>query len=188
MLEQPSFEIVQLTPDDWQIYRELRLAALTQDAFAFGATFEREQRLEEADLRARLERRAMFAARVNGDFIGLVGGVPSDEEHTADLISMWVAPEVRRRSIGHALVRAVLEWAGEQGFDHVKLWVTEGNQPAERLYARNGFVPTGEREHIRPNDPDNWEIEMVYEIEEPSPGVQNRPEGTRLWGTKPIQG
>jgi ribosomal protein S18 acetylase RimI-like enzyme len=157
-------EIERLTPDDWQIYRDFRLAALTQDAFAFGATLERERQLEEADLRARLEHRAMFAARLNERFVGLVGGIPSDEDHIADLISMWVAPEARRRSIGHALVRAVLDWAREQRFDHVKLWVTEGNKAAERLYERNGFVPTGEREHIRPNDPDNWEIAMVCRV------------------------
>src|SRR4051794_37335123 len=157
-------EIVRLTTDDWQIYRDLRLAALTHDAFAFGATLERERQLEEADLRTRLHQRAMFAARLNGRFVGLVGGIPSDEEQIADLISMWVAPEARRRNVGHALVRAVLDWAREHRFSHVKLWVTEGNEPAERLYARNGFVPTGGRQDIRPDDPDHWEIEMVCRL------------------------
>jgi ribosomal protein S18 acetylase RimI-like enzyme len=161
MIESPRPEIRRLTPDEWKIYRDLRFAALTNDAIAFGSTVERERQFGEADFRARLEQRAMFAARVGDHYVGLVGGVDFDQTGVADLISMWVAPEARRRGIGDALVRAVLDWARDQGFDQVELWVTEGNDSAERLYARHGFTRTGERQHIRPNNPDTWEVRMV---------------------------
>jgi ribosomal protein S18 acetylase RimI-like enzyme len=161
MVEPPRPEIRRLTPDDWKIYRDLRLAALTMDAFAFGSTVDRERQLGEADFRARLEQRAMFAARVGDQYVGMVGGVDFDQAGAADLISMWVALEARRQGIGDALVRAVLDWARDQGFEQMKLWVTEGNDPAERLYARHGFIRTGIRQHIRPNDPDHMELEMV---------------------------
>lgn len=164
MAERTQVDIVRLTPDDWPVYCDLRVAGLTQDAFAFGSTLERENQLGEADLRARLQRRAMFAARVGDQYLGLVGGQTADEQGTADLLSMWVAPQARRAGVGSALVRAVIDWAREQGFHQVKLWFTEGNEAAERLYLRHGFKLTGERQHIRPNDPDHWELEMVCEL------------------------
>jgi ribosomal protein S18 acetylase RimI-like enzyme len=169
MIESPRPEICRLTPDDWKIYRDLRLTALTNDALAYGSTVERERQFGEADFRARLEQRAMFAACVGDHDVGLVGGVDFDQSGVADLISMWVAPEARRQGIGDALVRTVLDWARDQGFDQVELWVTEGNDSAERLYARHGFTRTGERQHIRPNDPDTWEVKMVLRLHSTPP-------------------
>jgi ribosomal protein S18 acetylase RimI-like enzyme len=169
MIESPRPEIRRLTPDEWKIYRDLRFAALTNDAIAFGSTVERERQFGEADFRARLEQRAMFAARVGDHYVGLVGGVDFDQAGVADLMSMWVAPEARRRGIGDALVRAVLDWARDQGFDQVELWVTEGNDSAERLYSRNGFIRTGERQHIRPNNLDTWEVKMVLRFHSTPP-------------------
>jgi ribosomal protein S18 acetylase RimI-like enzyme len=165
MAEGVPFEIVHLTPDDWEIYRELRLAALTHDAFAFGSTLEREQRHSESDFRERLQQRASFAARLDNHYVGLVGVLPADENRTGHLISMWVSPAGRCRGIGGALVRAVLEWAQAEGCERVKLWVTEGNEPAKRLYARNGFVPTGENQAIRPGEWSRLEYAMECAFE-----------------------
>jgi len=70
-------------------------------------------------------------------------------------ISMWVAPEARGKSIGAALIAAVVDWARRQGFDRLLLDVADDNIPAISLYARKGFEPTGAvsslpapREHI----------------------------------------
>jgi GNAT superfamily N-acetyltransferase len=161
MPDRLPFDIVRLTPDDWRVYREVRQAALADAPWAFGGTLEREQAFVESDYRTRLQGRASFAARVGERYVGLVGGLFQETDGAALLISMWVAPSARGQGVGDALVKAVLKWAREIGCEQVRLWVTEGNEPAERLYARNGFVPTGEKQAIRPGEWDRLEIAMV---------------------------
>jgi GNAT superfamily N-acetyltransferase len=155
------FELMRLTPDDWQAYRALRLAALADAPEAFGSTLAKERGLDEAAWRAKLGYRVQFVARQGGAAVGTAGGERcGDVAGAALLVFMWVAPGMRGCGVGDVLVRTVLEWARAQGLDPVRAWVTEGNLPAERLYARHGFVRTGERQPIREEDPTRLELAM----------------------------
>ena len=58
---------------------------------------------------------------------------------------MWVAPDKRRRGTAARMLQAAYEWARAAGTQTLTLWVTEGNDPAKRLYESLGFQPTGER-------------------------------------------
>jgi GNAT superfamily N-acetyltransferase len=161
MSDRSQPEIVRLTVDDWPAYRELRLQALADAPWAFGSTLAREKAFSEEDFRVRLSQRAQWAAKVDGSFVGTVGGMLIDEGDGPHLISMWVHPDGRGQGIGGLLVRAVLDWARDSGHERVRLWVTEGNKPAERLYAKNGFVRTGESQLARADDPSRLEVAMV---------------------------
>ena len=72
---------------------------------------------------------------------------------------MWVAPSARSGGIGRRLVTAVVDWARTIDADRVELWVTDGNEPARRLYARHGFVVTGDVTPL-PSDPCRHEVRM----------------------------
>ena len=74
---------------------------------------------------------------------GLVAVVADGDNHHADLVSMWVRPDMRGKGVGDALVAAVVAWAHERG-RALRLYVVEDNAPALTLYARHGFHPTGE--------------------------------------------
>ena len=52
-----------------------------------------------------------------------------------------VAPAMRRRGAGLALLRHAAWWARGQGARHLALAVTEANGPANALYARAGMTP-----------------------------------------------
>jgi GNAT superfamily N-acetyltransferase len=65
------------------------------------------------------------------------------ETDTAWLISMWVAPEVRRTGVGGALVDIVIEWAHSNSVSRLLLDVADNNLPAVSLYDRKGFRPNG---------------------------------------------
>ena len=155
---------------DVETYKRLRLAALADSPSAFGSTFERESDLTDDDWATRARGsasgsdRAMFFACDGQDVVGLAGGyreeaAPSDVE----LISMWTSPAVRRRGAGRLLVAAVVDWAIATGADHVHLWVTSGNEPAQALYEAMGFVATGDVQPL-PSDPCRDEVRMSLAV------------------------
>ena len=82
-----------------------------------------------------------------GEPAGLVLGAdgPAGRRH---LHAMWVHPDHRGVRVGAALVAAVRAWAVADGADELVLWVVDGNTAAIRLYAREGFAPTGVREPV----------------------------------------
>lgn len=135
-------EIQYLTPDDWSLWRELRLEALAESSHAFGSTLadwtgpgDTEQRW-----RARLtDVPCNIVLRLDGSPAGMVGAHLRDDG-TVELISLWVAPAARGRGVGDAAVRAVLDWAAPR---EVVLSVKSANATAAALYRRHGFLDAG---------------------------------------------
>jgi ribosomal protein S18 acetylase RimI-like enzyme len=67
-----------------------------------------------------------------------------------------VVPAARRRGIGDAVMRAVLDEAARLGLEEVSLEVLVQNEPALRLYERLGF------EHVR--ELEIWEVEASNDV------------------------
>lgn len=63
----------------------------------------------------------------------------------AELLNLAVPGDHRRRGIGTALVRRILETAAEEGIRSVYLEVRESNSAARKLYASHGFTEVGRR-------------------------------------------
>lgn len=61
------------------------------------------------------------------------------------LLGVWVAPEARGQGVLDELVDAAGAWTASRGVDRMTLWVHEENLRAQRVYARLGFTPTGQR-------------------------------------------
>ncbi len=150
-----------MTPEDWQLYRRVRLAALKEAPYAFGSRYEAEVKAPESRWRQALVDRTRFVAEVDGVVAGTVSGGEGDATGAAAMTAMWVDPRFRRQGVGGALVRHLLEWARSALYDVMVLWVTDVNADAERLYARNGFVSTGAAQEIRPGE---FEHEMSRKI------------------------
>jgi GNAT superfamily N-acetyltransferase len=150
----------ELVEDDWELLRDVRLAALSDAPHAFGSTYAREVAFSEEQWRGRILGRGVT-------FFGFLAEVPEPAgvsgvytaEGVADLVSMWVRPSARGRGVGEALIEAATEWAKARGYDTLYLWVTESNSPARRLYERCGFAPTGERQPL-PSDTALSEIQL----------------------------
>jgi ribosomal protein S18 acetylase RimI-like enzyme len=151
----------EITADDWELMRDVRLSALAEAPYAFGSTYAREAAFTEERWRGRIsERSVTFFAHDDPDVPapdGLAGVYV--EDGTADLVSMWVRPSSRGRQVGEALVEAAARWAKARDFCALFLWVTETNTAARRLYERCGFTATGESQPL-PSDPALPEIRM----------------------------
>jgi GNAT superfamily N-acetyltransferase len=155
--------IRQIAPDDWRVYRDIRLAALREAPYAFGSTFEAEVGAAEERWRRAVTDRARFVAEIDGRVVGTVGAGAGELPDTAALTALWVEPGFRGQGVGAALVGAVIGWANGQRYETVLLWVTEANQHAERLYERLGFIRTGRVTEVRQGEP-ALENEMSREL------------------------
>lgn len=148
-----------LATEDWMLYRAIRLAALADAPEAFGSTLGREQAFTADTWRGRLTKRNQFVAEDAGEACGLVGVIPAEPD-VAELVSMWVHPAARGRGAGDLLVLEALRWANDQNLPQVRLWVADGNDSAERLYARHGFQRTGQVQPVREGE-DKLEFAMA---------------------------
>lgn len=154
-------------PDDWAVLRDVRIAALTDAPEAFGSTLSRELAFSEDVWRGRLRDDsqrgyAQFVATLDENVAGTIGLIRSGERSdVVEMVSMWVAPGARGRGIGDLLVATLIDTAGNAGYIGVDLWVAEGNDSAERLYARHGFVRTGVVQPITDAEPDRLEFAMA---------------------------
>ena len=160
-----SASIERLGSGDGERLRAIRLRALRESPDAFGTTLEEAAARPPESWDREIEELATFVATAGGGDLGLVRGAP--DEHSRDagyLISMWVAPEARRQAIGSALVDADVGWARAQGLNRLFLDVGESNTAAIALYARKGFVPTGELGSLPPPRDQVREIQMVLRL------------------------
>ena len=135
-------KLVQLEPDDWQRYRDLRLLALRTDPDAFYSTAESDETLSEKQWRRRLEA-ASYVVEGNSSDLGLVTTLPYAEDDAEDgdwqLVSMWVAPEGRGQGVGHRLRHRCAHV-------HARLIANKGNASLLRSRCAHGcavvpFVP-----------------------------------------------
>jgi ribosomal-protein-alanine N-acetyltransferase len=72
----------------------------------------------------------------------LLGRVAADE---AEILTLAVAPEARRRGLGRALLLAAEAHAAAAGAGRMFLEVAEGNAAALTLYVAAGYRPVGRR-------------------------------------------
>ncbi|WP_135449599.1 MULTISPECIES: ribosomal protein S18-alanine N-acetyltransferase [Tabrizicola] len=79
---------------------------------------------------------------VEGDAGFLLGRAVAGE---AELLTLAVAPEARRRGLGQRLVSRFLYQARLRGAETAFLEVAADNDPARALYARAGFTEAGRR-------------------------------------------
>jgi ribosomal protein S18 acetylase RimI-like enzyme len=61
------------------------------------------------------------------------------EDDTAELVAIYVDPDVWRAGVGRALMNVALADLGADGWRWVTLWVLAENQQARDFYARFGF-------------------------------------------------
>ena len=134
----------ELAAGEGQRLRSIRLRALRDTPDAFGTTFEEASAHTAETWSKQVLELPTFVAVKDGDDVGLVR-CGRDQSHvdTAWLISMWVAPEIRRTGVAAALVELVIEWARTNGVSRL-LDVADENAPAIALYDRKGFKPNGE--------------------------------------------
>ncbi|MFC7367707.1 GNAT family N-acetyltransferase [Vreelandella zhaodongensis] len=142
-----DFNIKLLTPNDWALYKSVRLESLLDSPDSFGSTYEQESALSDADWQSRLDLKARgldampLVAQRGGRAVGLAWGViHAPDVATAHIYQMWVLPAVRGEGIAKALLHEMTAWALGRKCDQIALAVTTSNAAAVRLYQSSGFI------------------------------------------------
>ncbi len=127
-------------PDDWRLWRDVRLTALADAPEAFCSTLEREQAYDEERWREWAAGPGIKVVAFDGERpVGVAGGDLREDED-AELFGMWVASAARGSGLAGRLVREVMAWAAEHGRKELRLWVADDNARATRLYEKLGFA------------------------------------------------
>ncbi len=145
-----SVVIRRVAPNEWKLYRQLRLDALRDSPDAFASTLERERAFTRWTWKSRLRFAVSVVVFVDGRPVGtatLIG----DRRLAAgrEIVAMWVRPDARGQGIAGQLLANLVEVARADGATRIALWVADGNEAARRVYLAAGFEPTGDRDVIR---------------------------------------
>lgn len=168
-----AYKIRAVVPEDWELLRELRLAALADPAAAvafnesYGSAASRSdefwRRRAAQGVEGRLAETFVGEDEENG---GRWAGSTTvlDEGECAHLVGVYVRPEHRGTGLAQGLFRAAEEWARGRPFvRRILLHVHEHNPRAEAFYRRMGYERTG-RFVDDPKAPVLKEYEMARDV------------------------
>ncbi len=151
-------------PEQWRVWRDLRLQALAESPHAFGSKLADWQGEGDTEHRWRARLAGVpynLIAIANGVPAGMVSATAPGETGTIELISLWVAPFARGKAVGDALVRSVFAHALRLEANRVQLCVFKGNRQAVALYRRHGFVDVGQ---VRDDETGMMESQMSIDV------------------------
>jgi len=149
-------QIRPLTEVDALAWRELRLRMLREHPDVFGSAYEEQVSWPLERFAARLgdgtaADSVLLGALVDGRLVGSAALGREDGakvRHKAGIYSVYVAPEVRGRGVGRALLEHVIDRARQVGdIEQLQLAVTTHNAAARGLYAALGFETYGVERH-----------------------------------------
>lgn len=140
------FDIIILPPDQWHLYRQIRLELLQQEAQAFGSSYAVTAQRPESYWRERLEAAQagedswLLFAREGDRLVGMIGAHLEDDG-VPEIVSVYVARDRRGQGIGAALMEAILAELEKKGnFHRARLSVSADQTAAVALYQRYGFA------------------------------------------------
>lgn len=144
-------EIRKVTGEEALEVHALRLRGLQESPQAFGATYEEDAALSEEVVRNRFSSSdyefCLGAFDADGAIVGMVSFVRPRRvkwRHSGAIYGMYVAPEVRGRGVGKALMIRLIEEAKTiPGLERLALDVVPSQVAARALYRSLGFVTWG---------------------------------------------
>jgi ribosomal protein S18 acetylase RimI-like enzyme len=143
-------DIKLLVADEWQLLRDIRLAALGDSPHSFLSSYQVEEAFDEPRWRAEFDRGEWAISFQDNHAAGIVG---CTREHSTPayecyLEYIWVAPIWRNKGVAHNMLTAVLDRLRESGVRTAYLWVLDGNDAAVRLYKGVGFISSDQRQPL----------------------------------------
>lgn len=134
-----------LSAKDVDVFRRIRLEALSHEPFSFASVFGDWAHLSDRQWRQHLNQ-PVFVAFLGGQPVGMMGlrfERARKMAHRAKLVSVYVRKGKRGTGIAASLLRDVTEHALAHGVLQLELAVNAANLEAIGFYERHGFVKVG---------------------------------------------
>ena len=144
--------ITTLRPEEWKVYKSLRLEGLKESPLAFGKTYEEEVAIEDDIWKDRLIRTQKgelwhFFAKHEDTCVGMIGGYRDPLKkfnHIVHIVSVYVRPEFRGMGIGKKLFTEFMNAVQKDTtVKKVKLMVVDSQDAAKHMYEAAGFRQVG---------------------------------------------
>ncbi|WP_164819164.1 GNAT family N-acetyltransferase [Sinorhizobium meliloti] len=137
--------IRRLSVEDVDVFRRIRLEALSHEPLSFASVFGDWVHLSDGEWRRHLDQ-PVFVAFLGGQPVGMMGlrfERARKMAHRARLVSVYVRKCERGTGIAANLLHEVTEHARDRGVLQLELAVNAENSAAIRFYQRHGFVEVG---------------------------------------------
>ncbi|SNZ02590.1 Protein N-acetyltransferase, RimJ/RimL family [Terribacillus aidingensis] len=166
-------EIRRLTAADAEAYWELRLQALQHHPDAFSTTYEEAANRPIEQVKANLTSATAETYGIFND--GKLAGnatlryeLLTKLQHRAELVAVYLAPEVKGNGYGKMLIRHMVQAARKrEGIEKVNLVVAATNHVAKHVYEQAGFKQFAiEKNAMKIEDTYITEIHMALMLEE----------------------
>ncbi|MEJ6850381.1 GNAT family N-acetyltransferase [Sinorhizobium fredii] len=159
--------IRRLSVEDVDVFRRIRLEALSYEPLSFASVFDDWVHLSDREWRQHLDQ-AVFVAFLSGQPVGMMGlrfARARKMAHRATLVSVYVRKGERGRGIAADLLHEIAEHARDHGVLQLELAVNAENSAAIRFYQQQGFVEVGRVPNgFLGHDIENDELIMVLRL------------------------
>jgi RimJ/RimL family protein N-acetyltransferase len=140
-----GFVLKQLMPDEWPLYKKLRLEALQNAHGSFGGSYDKESLLEDSVWQERLaDARSAFWVLYDQDQpIGMTGVIEAkDDPETTALIASYIHPDYRGKGLSNLFYKARIEWSKQNGYRRVMVSCRASNTASKAANRKFGFAHT----------------------------------------------
>ena len=141
-----------INPEEWELYKWIRLAALREAPYAFSSTYQSASQRTDESWREQTEGsasgsdRAIFISFTGDEPVGLAALYRLAHQSAAgELLQVWVDPAFRGSRAARHLLDTLFSWAKENGYQTMMAKVSNENTAAIRFYLSYGFsIPRAE--------------------------------------------
>jgi ribosomal protein S18 acetylase RimI-like enzyme len=147
-----NIQVVTLTPEEWQLYKRIRVESLLMEPQAFGSSYSEviqrpDSHWQQRLIEARVGKKSwLLFAKENERIIGMIGAYCPEENDVVEIISVYVTREKRRCGVASAMMEAILEEVGKGGSVRKAVLTVNADQTAAiALYRQFGFEIAGEK-------------------------------------------
>jgi GNAT superfamily N-acetyltransferase len=130
-----------LLPSQWELVRQMRLAALSESPHAFLGRFKKESQFDESDWRGTFNSASwhgFFIARV---IVGIAkSSILAEYPEERYVESFWVRPDHREREVGRRMLQSIVDEAKREQRRVIRLSVLRRNQSAIDAFYRLGLA------------------------------------------------